>query len=153
MCIRDSLVGSVTEKLTAVVKSGSEGFWVIAHGWNNSLFYVYDLNCEGLNHEPSTFSLGSQHSGGNNNINAVGYMKASPNGKKLALINRTIDDVELFDFDNVNGRITNASVIEVNSASLYGIEFSTSNNFIFIADVDKIIRPVSYTHLTLPTKA
>jgi len=101
--INITLVSPVTEKVNAVLKADTSGYWVITHGWNNDEFYVFSVDCNGVDPVPQTYKIGSQHSGGANNINSVGYLKSNIDGDKLALVNRTVNAIEVFDFDASSG--------------------------------------------------
>ena len=113
-----SLVTPVTEKITAVLKPDLKSYWVLAHGWNNNSFYAFDIDCNGINPTPIESQIGSVHSGGSQNINAVGYMKASINGERLALVSRVTNSIDLFDFDKVTGIVSNDSQIFPSVSSL-----------------------------------
>lgn len=122
----------VTEKLTGVLKPDCLGYWVIAHGWNNNRFLVYEVNSDGVNTVPVISDVGNVHSGGASNINAVGYMKVSTNGQKLALVNRATGTIDLYDFDNTTGTVSNEIEITPNDPLLYGIEFSPGGEYLYI---------------------
>ncbi len=132
------LTTPVTEKITGVLKPDCTGYWVIAHGWNNNRFYCYEVSASGVNTNPIISDVGNIHSGGSGNINAVGYMKISPNGEKLALINRNNVTVDLYDFDIITGTVSNEIEINPIDPLLYGIEFSPNSAFLYIGGKDII---------------
>ncbi|MFT5168640.1 MAG: gliding motility-associated-like protein [Saprospiraceae bacterium] len=134
------LANPVTEKLTGVLKSDCSGYWVIAHGWNNNRFYVYDVTFGGVNPNPIISNIGNIHAGGTGNINSVGCMKATIDGQKLALVNRNNGTVDMYDFDSNNGTVSNEVEITTNSASLYGIEFSPSGNYLYVGGTNNMSR-------------
>jgi hypothetical protein len=75
--------------------------------------------------------VGTIHNGRDNNT--IGYMKASPNGAKLALAIRGMKLYELFDFDNATGTISNPVVYQsTNYNSAYGLEFSPDGSKLYI---------------------
>ena len=98
-----SLISPISEKITGIVKSDNSGYWVIVHGWNNNEFYFFDINCNGVNPTPLVYQIGNVHTGGTDNVNAVGYLKANIEGNKLALVNRNVTGIETFDFDSATG--------------------------------------------------
>ncbi|MCG8328910.1 MAG: gliding motility-associated C-terminal domain-containing protein [Chitinophagales bacterium] len=134
------LVTPVTEKITGILKPDFNGYWIVTHGWNNSLFYAYDITCAGINHTPVISDVGNIHAGGINNINTVGYMKSSLDGQRLALVNRNNNSVDVYDFDNSTGIVSNEFEIIPNDNLLYGIEFSSSGDHLFIGGSDNISR-------------
>lgn len=126
------LATPVTEKLTGVLKPDCTGYWVIAHGWNNNRFLVYEVASDGVDPVPVITDIGNIHSGGLNNNNAVGYMKVSTDGQKLALVNRANGTIDVYDFNNVNGAVSNEVEIVPNDPLTYGIEFSPGGNYLYI---------------------
>ncbi|KAA3632944.1 MAG: hypothetical protein DWQ02_13980, partial [Bacteroidetes bacterium] len=134
------LATPVTEKLTGVLKPDCSGYWVIAHGWNNNRFLVYEVTGSGIDPVPVVTDIGNVHSGGTSNNNAVGYMKISTDGQKLALVNRANGTIDLYNFDNINGTVSNEIEITPNDPLIYGIEFSPSGNYLYIGGEDIVSR-------------
>ncbi|GAA4242379.1 T9SS type B sorting domain-containing protein [Winogradskyella damuponensis] len=143
-----------SEKITAVKADDCTSFWVITHFVDS--FYAFkvtengvSINENGVNIGPviSTFDT----SDGDNLIvpasgyrkNALGYIKASPDGTKLVVAHHGFEDTQagndapggvyLFDFDNDSGLISNPlelySPSEGNSP--YGVEFSANNKKVY----------------------
>ncbi|HNS18030.1 MAG TPA: gliding motility-associated C-terminal domain-containing protein [Bacteroidales bacterium] len=98
------------EKLTGVRHGNGMDYWAIAHGYDVSggesdVFYSYLITEEGVTENPVTSKEGLAHDGIPGDQNSVGYMKAAPDGSKLAVAIFGKDVVELFDFDNQTGRV------------------------------------------------
>src|SRR6201988_2778618 len=88
-----------TEKLTAIQHCNGMDYWIITHSFNSNTFNVYLLTSTGINTTPIVSNVGTLQSGTDDET--IGYLKASPNGKKLAMaVANFLDFVELFDFDN-----------------------------------------------------
>ena len=129
-----------TEKITAVQHANGSDFWVVTHGWNNANFLSYRITESGVSSSPIVSTIGSVHNG--DLENSIGYMKASPNGKKIALAKWNVNSiVEIFNFNNVTGTISNPITIdnffdkeEKNGA--YGIEFSPNSNLLYVSDLN-----------------
>ncbi len=138
--INISLISPVTEKVIAVQKNNNSGYWLVTHGWNNDKFYAYEITCDGISNTPVISSVGSVHSGGTNNINAVGYMAANIQGTKLALVNRKDNSVEIFDFNNKSGIVSNQNIITTPDNLLYGISFSPDGKLLYIGGRQSIFR-------------
>ena len=132
------LISPVTEKVTGILKPDYSGYWVITHGWNNNSFYAYEVTCNGINTEPIISTVGNVHTGGSGNVNAVGYMKASIDGQRLALVNRFSGTIDVYDFDNINGIVSNEFEIKPNDPLIYGLEFSFSGDYLYIGGKDII---------------
>jgi len=130
------LVSPIAEKITLVLKSNNTDYWVIVHGWGNNNFYVFDVTSSGVNTVYQTYSIGDIHSG--NTINTVGYMKSSKNGNKIALVNRTTNKINLFDFNRFTGEISNPVNITPFNSLIFGLEFSFDETFLFIGGATTI---------------
>lgn len=124
------LISTTEEKITAVKHKNGIDIWVITHLWNSSDFYSYLVTKDGI-HEPVISTIGSYHEGVGGT--AHGYMKASPDGKKIALNIRKISSLELFDFDKETGIIDNPLTFPSYSGLLYGIEFSPDNLILYVS--------------------
>ena len=73
---------------------------------------------------------------GTNTGTAIGQLKASPNGQKLALVNGNTNPAiaEYFDFDKSTGIVSNVVSIQTNPAwNYYGVSFSPDNSKLYIA--------------------
>ncbi|MEI6899016.1 MAG: hypothetical protein WCL00_04000, partial [Bacteroidota bacterium] len=124
-----SLLNPVCQKLTAVKHSNHRDFWVIVHQWNSNAFYSYLLTPSGLQ-SPVISNAGTIMGGGFiDQTNAYGYMKASPDGSKLGLAISGLNKVELFDFNNSTGSVSNPRSFTTTDPGIapYGIEFSPDN--------------------------
>ncbi len=102
--------------------------WIITHLTSSNAFYAYLLTNTGLNTTAIVSAVGSVHTGGSNDI---GYMKASPDGMRLALAVRYQNLVELFDFDNNTGIVSNPLVLSTSISYSYGIEFSPNGSKLY----------------------
>jgi hypothetical protein len=134
------LLTQSTEKLVAVRNDFCEGYWVITHGWNSDAFYAYAVTNAGIA-SPVISNTGSVHQdvGSGNNSEAIGYMRISNDGTKLALntfIN--MNTVELFDFDVYTGFVSNGAVIDTYPVSInngpYGLCFSPDGTRLYVSN-------------------
>ncbi|PCH66331.1 MAG: hypothetical protein COC01_08270, partial [Bacteroidetes bacterium] len=119
------------EKITAIKHQNNTDYWIITqiHLFGSTTFHSYLLTSTGLNMIP-VISIGS------NIFNTIGYLKGSADGNRIAVANRSMDNVELFDFDNTTGLLSN--VITFNNFSFpggaYGIEFSPNSNLLYVSE-------------------
>lgn len=134
-----------SEKITAVQHSDGISFWVITHFKNT--FYSFQINTTGINKTPVTTVLSQNIPLGGYNTNAIGYLKASPNGKKIAMANmavkesnvttingqiiRNTGNVILYDFNATNGTLSNELKVLDNS-NPYGVEFSPKSAKLYV---------------------
>lgn len=151
---------SVTEKISAIKKGDDSGYWILAHDWGNSNFYVYELDCDGLTLD-STQTIGAPHQGHTNST--LGYMKFNSDGSRFAIANtygnyagagaptlaQSNGFVQVFNFNNLTGVISAAGIVNIglNIAGTgddgttlltpYGLEFSANSDFLYIGEVGR----------------
>ena len=117
-----------TEKVTAVYQNNLTDYWIIAHEWNNDIFKAYSLTSAGLNIAPVNSNVGTSHTGVG--TNAIGCLTASLNSQKLALAIRSLNIVEVFDFNNSTGVVSNPITL-TGLTSSYGVAFSPNNSKLY----------------------
>jgi PKD repeat protein len=120
------LVTPVSEKVTAYTKSDTANLWVVTHGSNNANFYAYLLTDTGVVTTPVISTVGQSHGPGD----AIGWMKISPCGNKLAAALGYSNLFQLFDFNPATGIVSNAIDLPVENAT-YGVEFSPDANLLY----------------------
>ena len=134
------LTAPATEKISVVKHANGIDFWVATHGWNNNEFNVFKVTASGVDPIPVSTSVGINHGGVS--FNSIGYMKFSPNGKRLAVAKWSTDSaVEIFDFDSSTGIISNPITLDNYFAKdykdgAYGIEFSLNSNLLYVSELD-----------------
>ena len=164
-----------TEKLTALKSANGIDYWIITKEWNNNRFKVYKLDCSGVSINPVISDEGiAVTSAPDFYLAAIGAMKASPDGRKLAMAieGGPNSGVELFDFNNNTGQLSNPVFLtgyhEPNDFP-YGVEFSPNSSLLYVSapgldqlhqfnislgtaaaiNASKIILPASLTHNAL----
>ncbi len=137
--LNTTLIAPTSEKVTAVRHCNGRDIWIVTHQWNTNSFYAYLLTNTGLSAPVITNSgIVHQDVGSGSNAEAIGHMKFSPNGKKLALVcYEELNTVQIFDFDNSTGIISNP-ITDTNFPNLtgqdgpYGISFSPDNSRLYV---------------------
>ena len=137
---------NVAEQVTAVYHQNGKDIWIISHEVGNNKFLAYLLTPTGLNLTPIVSPVGSNHTSSSNN-NRYGYLRCSHNGKKLVSTlggnpadtltsNRTL---ELFDFDNASGSVSNPLILAKSSDNYtaYSSEFSSDDSKLYVVSFDK----------------
>lgn len=129
-----------SEKITAVKNADNTGFWVITHFLNK--FYAFEVTADGVNETPVETTITPLINTLGYRRNAIGYLKASPNGEKLAIAHNQNGNIEggatnngsvyLYDFDNATGIVSNAILIKDN-VNPYSIEFSAETKKLYAA--------------------
>lgn len=129
-----------SEKITAVKNSTTTGFWVITQFIDK--FYAFEVDENGVNETPVISEVAPIVSTSGYRRNAIGYLKASPNGNMLALGHMqrgneaggtdTNGAVYLYDFNDATGVVSNALMVSQNSMP-YGIEFSQQGKKLYVS--------------------
>jgi len=119
----------VCEKVTAVKHANGTDFWILMHRWDSRNFHAYLLSSTGVGSAVIS-TVGIRHN--SDRRSAIGYMKTSPNGNKLAVAIFTQNRVELFDFDSSSGTVSNPIQLN-NYTSPYGVEFSPSGELLYVS--------------------
>ena len=130
------IITPTCEKVTVVKHRNNSDFWIITRLFNSNAFNCYLLTKDGLNVIP-IINITNLYLG-NNGTNAIGYLKASHNGKKIVSANTYLKNFELFDFNNSTGILSNAMTFSLNNDNPYGVEFSPDNNLLYISSQGKI---------------
>ena len=128
-----------SEKLTAVQDASGNGYWVITQFTSN--FYAFKVSASGVNSTPIKSAVLPNVPVFGYRANAIGYFKASPNGKRLAAAYYQIDtatspfsnykgSVYLFDFNAMSGTVSNSRLI-LSNVRAYGVEFSNNSNVLY----------------------
>ncbi|MBL7989533.1 MAG: hypothetical protein JNJ94_15835, partial [Chlorobi bacterium] len=119
------------EKLAATQDCTGKGYWVLAHGWNDDRYYAYHISDTGIA-EPVISRTGVNHEYRDKMThNARGYLKISPNGKKLAAAIMWDGTVELADFDNTTGKVSNSQLIPI-GRWVFGLSFSPNSSKLYV---------------------
>ena len=130
------LVPMVTEKITAIQHANGSDYWIITHEYGTNTFFVHLFDNSGINVTPQTFSIGSVHGSPPPYTGSSGSMNASHDSKKLAVVIPAGNLVEIFDFDNSTGAISNPLTFPPNLTYPYGVEFSPNNSRVYVSILD-----------------
>lgn len=138
--------GRLTEKLVAVRHANQQDYWIVVHGWNSNVFASFLLTAAGLAPAPLLSAGGSVHQGGGNarhDYNAIGYLKASPNGRLLVSVQES-GPLELFDFNYGTGIVSGprrlADARLPGPIHYYGAEFSPNGWLLYVGWTPKLLQ-------------
>lgn len=136
-----------SEKITAVSHSNGSSVWLITQFMDK--FYSFLIDANGVNETPIVSTVQQMirpvFNDDGANISAIGYLKVSPNGKKIAIAHSSTTvgsprtgrkksgKAFLYDFNNATGVVTN-QVELLTGAYPYGIEFSPNSKLLYITD-------------------
>lgn len=132
------LMTPVCEKLTAVRHCNGRDIWVIVHGFNSATFHAYLVTETGVSGS-AVVSTAGMFISNSNYEHAIGCMKVSPNGKKIAIGYLHLG-ADLLDFDNSTGVISNGNALFLPTENYggpimgpYGFEFSASSTYLYVS--------------------
>ncbi len=117
-----------SEKITAVQVFNDISFWVIS--FKSGRFYVYKVDRNGVNSTPV-----SGNDGFNISKDKRGYLKVSPDGKKLVSANSS-SGTFLYDFNDAQGVVSNERQLDLEDWWAYGVEFSPLSKKLYISTGD-----------------
>jgi large repetitive protein len=124
------------EKSTERITASASG-WLIAHEYGNNSFRAYQISTNGIGN-PVISGIGSDHSFATAE-NGQGYMKlSSGNILAVALPTPPTQSIELFDFVDSSGVVTNFRTAELadSPGRVYGIEFSGTKMFATVSNTN-----------------
>ncbi|NBL65289.1 T9SS type B sorting domain-containing protein [Flavobacterium sp. NST-5] len=151
-----------SEKITAVKTRNGNGYWVVTHFVDK--FYAFKVDGTGVNTTPVVTQITPFIPVTGYRRNAIGQIKISPDGKKLAIAHQQQSTVAgsstpdgfvyLYDFDNQTGMVSNP-VMLIDNFNPYGIEFSPQGKNIYITstaglhqiNIEDLSLPISMTML------
>ncbi|CAM1362707.1 conserved hypothetical protein [Tenacibaculum litoreum] len=119
-----------SEKVTAVQGKDCKEIWVLSIVQDT--FYAYKIDKNGVDSTTPITSSSSYYL-----RDKRGYLKASPDGSKVALADFTNDGIGrlvLYDFDNVTGKVSSNGITltdEPTDGSPYGVEFSQQSTKLY----------------------
>ncbi len=120
-----------TERVVAVRHCNNVDVWVVTQKWQSNQYLSYLVTSAGVNAVPVVSGVGAVL---NVSPDFIGYMKASPNGKKLAYVSYGTTFLQTTDFNAATGVVSNPMII--NNAGFsggYGLEFSPDGSKLYIS--------------------
>lgn len=125
------VITGVSEKLTAVRHCNQRDFWIITHTTFGNTYYAFLVDPSGVHTTPVISQTGSSFLG-----LSLGYLKASPDGRKLAAANWLMN-ADISEFNNTTGVISNTYNLfpspSDTSYRVYGIEFSPNGKLLYVS--------------------
>ncbi|MCF4101323.1 T9SS type B sorting domain-containing protein [Gillisia sp. M10.2A] len=135
-----------SEKISAVISGDCVSYWVVTQFTNK--FYAFNVSSSGVNTSPVISTISNNFSPllneQNVNVTAGGYLKISPDGKKMAAAYtgtslgsprtggaKSTGKLFLYDFNDVTGRVSNEQLL-LTSIYPYGVEFSPKTSKLYL---------------------
>ncbi len=141
------LLEPATEKLVGIPHCNGHDYWAVGHEWGTDAFYAWLVTASGVSSRPVVSSTGTvvPETAG---VYTIGFLKASPDGRRIVSTGYYPDAVQLFDFNSSLGVVSGPITLPVNG-SVYGASFSPDNSKLYIADqqlgTQSLIRIYQYT--------
>ncbi|GAB2835522.1 T9SS type B sorting domain-containing protein [Ferruginibacter profundus] len=139
---------TIFEKIAAVKHCNNRDVWVVIHKWGTDEYHAYLLTAAGLSGSPVVSHTGLVING--DERNEIGTLKFSSKGNKLAAVHSFENDaVELMDFDNTTGIISNPVIFYPNTSNprqlsytgVYGAEFSPNGKLLYVSSNSSSAEP------------
>lgn len=123
------LITPACEKITASRTADGAGYWALGHEWNSNRYFAFKITSGGVDMNPVISAVGTPHD--NSTLNMAGYMKASPDGKKIGVSIQSKNMGEVLDFDPATGQLSNPVSLPISNLA-YGFEFSPDSKRAYI---------------------
>lgn len=131
------LTKPVTEKVIAIKNRAGNGIWVIAHEWNSDAFMAWMVSDTGIAATPVISHVGLVHEkttdpADTTGANAIGEMKATTAGDKIAVALYSQSVLQTFNFDNASGIVSNPITLQhADVKQPYGVSYSPNGRFLY----------------------
>ncbi len=130
--IGGELLDNPTGKITVASHDNLIDFWIISHQEDSDAYYAWLVTASGINSTPVISNIGIPIITLVIPDSANGQIKVSPDGKKIAVVNRGDNNAEIFDFDQMTGILSNTITLN-QFISPRGLEFSPSGQYLYIS--------------------
>ncbi len=126
------IVNSTCEKICAIKHQNNIDFWVVTHLFGSNTYHSYLVSSSGINMTPIITNIGAVVN--NNWTYSIGYLKASPNGNRIASVRWSMDNLEIYDFNKVSGVLSNTMNFSgFTGDGPYGVEFSPDGKLLYVS--------------------
>ena len=136
--INNVITGGLTEQITLVRHANMKDVWIIVHPYGTAQYHAILVTVNGI--QPAVVSnIGGMVNGGSNSLS--GILTASHDGKLLAGCTNlgqnpgSAIDIELFDFDNATGQLSNYRKLPTSARNIK-LQFSPDNSKLYSLSYD-----------------
>ncbi|MCF8295320.1 MAG: hypothetical protein K9I34_04570, partial [Bacteroidales bacterium] len=129
------LLPNACQKVTAVYHKNQIDIWLLVHQYHSNAFYAYLVTKNGINLSPVISNVGTSHTENPStnwcysDLAGNGEMKFSTDGDKVACAIKGLDIVEVFDFDNATGVLSNP--VSLVCGEIESVEFSPDGTLLY----------------------
>lgn len=121
------IIGPVCEKVAAVKHANGVDYWVVTRLAGDNTYHSYLITPSGVSMTPVVSNVG-QGSG----LGFGGYLTVAANGTRMVNCNYSLG-VELFDFDNATGVLSDPILLGGFERPAYGAEFSPDCSVLYVS--------------------
>ncbi len=124
------LANGLAGRLTAIPHANGTDYWLLTHEYASNAFLVYPITRLGIG-PADTIRIGPEMD------TRWGFLKASPDGRKLACSSRATEErsFDLYDFDASTGQISNYVSLGMLRVA-HGVSFSPDNTKLYVSNMD-----------------
>ncbi len=142
----------IGEKITAVKHANNTDIWVITRAKFTNAYLTYSVTSTGVNANPIIFNGGTVDNGTGEGYASPnwGYMKASPDGSKIAAAFSVVNRTDVLDFNKSTGQLSFRLTIN-QIVNPYGVEFSPNSSLLYVSSFSTPI--IRQYNLALTTPA
>ncbi|MBA4241942.1 MAG: hypothetical protein C0448_14545 [Sphingobacteriaceae bacterium] len=131
------LYNNTSEKLAGYNNQKDSVVWIVTHEYNTNNFYTYKVDSNGVNTTPVISNCGIIGTLVQHPHSAIGQLKISPDGTKIANCTYKYNIFELYDFNDFTGVVSNALAINTNYYYNYGVEFSPNSKLLYVSNTEQ----------------
>jgi gliding motility-associated-like protein len=125
-----TILAPATEKMEPIRHANGVDVWIVIHEWNTDAYRAYLLTSTGLSTTPVITHIGTVATGGfSPGYNAMGQLVVNDANNMLAAAVFSDGNIQLFDFDNSTGILSNTVLIPQTKA--FGLQFSPNGNLLY----------------------
>ena len=128
--------GNCSEKMTVTKHCNGVDYWLLVHDYTGNTYRAYLITAAGISTTPVVSNVGTTFVSTTTSYDAVGQMKFSPNGNKVAVNYASQSQVEICDFNKSTGVVSNPLVLGAAGNYSYGVEFSPDNSKVYSSNGD-----------------
>ncbi|MDG1375300.1 MAG: PKD domain-containing protein, partial [Flavobacteriaceae bacterium] len=147
------------EKITAVEHADGQSYWVLTHFISS--FYAFRVDSDGVNPSPSISNVTPSIGIEGYRRNAIGYVKSSPDGEKIAIAHNQNGNQEgesssngsawIYDFNKETGQVTGAMEV-LSNERFYGVAFSQNSEKVYFSSGSGV-KQIDLTATDVPNSA
>ena len=125
-----------SEKIEIVPANNPNEYWIVTHDNPGNTFFSFLVDSTGVQTTPVTSVIGGTHGNGS------GHLKINRQHTKLACGNFFDSSIELYDFNNATGVVSNFISWPFNffPGNIYGVEFSPDGKLLYVTNLDRIVQ-------------